>query len=147
MPGGRSVRPWLHRLRGVHLGRDVWISQHVYIDAIHPEAVTIGDRSTIGIRTTILTHLYWGGVKAPELAGPVVIGEDVFVGPHCVILPNVRIGDRSVIRAGSVVSRNVPPNSLFGSQSETVLAEVTVPLTSEHTYAGFVRGLRPIRRA
>jgi acetyltransferase-like isoleucine patch superfamily enzyme len=79
-----------------------------------------------------------GGVKAPELAGPVVIGEDVFVGRHCVILPNLRIGDRSVIRAGSVVSHNVPPNSLFGSQSETVLRQ-SVGAADERAH---VRGAR-----
>jgi hypothetical protein len=39
LPGGYSLRPWLHRLRGAHIGKDVWISQYVYLDELHPEGV------------------------------------------------------------------------------------------------------------
>jgi acetyltransferase-like isoleucine patch superfamily enzyme len=90
IPGGDTVRPWIHRMRGVNMGSHIWISQLVYIDEIHPEMVTIGDNSSIGLRTSIIAHLYWGGKKKTE-HGQVVIENDVFVGPHCVILPNVRI--------------------------------------------------------
>jgi hypothetical protein len=40
-PGGDTLRPWLHRRRGVKIGKNVWISQYVYIDELHPEALTI----------------------------------------------------------------------------------------------------------
>ena len=43
VPGGGTLRPWLHRCRGVKIGKNVWISQYVYIDELHPEAVFIGD--------------------------------------------------------------------------------------------------------
>jgi len=76
----------------------------------------------------------------------VTIGKDVYIGPHCVILPNVHIGDGSVIKAGTVVSRNVPEHTYWGSDSAGPLGQVTVPLTSEHTYIDFSYGLRPIRK-
>jgi len=60
MPGGYNIRPQLHRMRGVTIGKNVWISQYVYIDELHPEAVTIGDDSSIGLRSSIFTHFYWG---------------------------------------------------------------------------------------
>jgi len=94
-PGGKRFRPWLHRRRGAHIGRDVWISQYVYIDEIHPEGVTIGDNCTIGLRTSIFSHFYWGPKKENN-SGKVVIEKNVFVGPHCVILPNVRKGKGDV---------------------------------------------------
>ncbi len=50
-PGGYSLRPQLHRLRGAKIGSKVWISQYVYLDEIHPESVHIGENSSIGIRT------------------------------------------------------------------------------------------------
>ena len=56
-PGGYSVRPWCHRRRGVKIGKNVWISQYVYIDELHPEDVTIHDNCTIGLRTSIFAHL------------------------------------------------------------------------------------------
>jgi len=146
-PGGRSVRPWLHRLRGVGIGKNVWISQLVYIDEVHPTDVTIGDNCTIGLRTSIFTHFYWGR-RRPTSNGKVVIEKDVFIGPHCVILPNVRIGEGAVIKAGTVVSRNVPPHTFWGSPSAEALGVATVPLTPEHPYEEFVDGLkmRPKRR-
>jgi acetyltransferase-like isoleucine patch superfamily enzyme len=143
-PGGGSVRPWLHRRRGVNVGESVWIGQQVYIDDLHPDAVTIKERCTIGMRTSIFTHFYWGPRRSEEHAGPVVIEANAYIGPHCVILPNVRIGRGAVIKAGTVVSRNVPAGTLWGSAAAEPLARVTVPLTSERSYDEFLRGLRPV---
>jgi acetyltransferase-like isoleucine patch superfamily enzyme len=145
LPGGYSVRPWLHRMRGVRLGTHVWISQLVYIDDLHPEDVSIGDNTTIGLRTSIFAHFYWGP-KRPDNHGRVVIGKDVFIGPHCLILPNVTIGDGAVIKAGTVVSRNVPARCFWGAPSAEALGEVTVPLTPDHSYEEFLRGVRLRRR-
>ena len=141
IPGGGSVRPWLHRLRGARIGKHVWIAQLVYLDELHPADVSIGDNCTIGLRTSIFAHFYWGP-RQPASNGKVVIERDVFVGPHCVILPNVRIGEGAVIRAGSVVSRNVPPHTLWGSPAAEALGVATVPLTHEHSYEEFTRGIR-----
>ena len=140
-PGGGSLRPWLHRLRGEKIGKNVWIAQLVYIDELHPENVTIGDNCTIGLRTSIFTHFYWGP-KRSKNTEEVVVERDVFIGPHWVILPNVRIGEGAVIRAGTVVSRNVPPHTFWGCPSAQALEVAAVPLTAEHTYAEFLQGMR-----
>jgi len=145
-PGGSSLRPWLHRRRGVDIRGRVWISQQVFIDDLHPENVTIHDNVTIGLRTSIVTHLYWGPRRSDEEgAGKVVIERDVFIGPHCVILPDVHIGEGAVIKAGTVVSRNVPPRVLWGHPQAEALARVMVPLVPGQSYKGFAAGLRPLR--
>jgi acetyltransferase-like isoleucine patch superfamily enzyme len=141
-PGGGSVRPWLHRLRGARVGKKVWIAQFVYIDELHPENVSIGDNCTIGLRTSIFTHFYWGP-RRPENDATVTIEKDVFIGPHCVILPNVRIGEGAVVKAGTVVSRNVPPHAVWGAPAAQALGVAMVPLTAEHGYDEFTRGIRP----
>ncbi|MBZ5578768.1 MAG: acyltransferase [Acidobacteriia bacterium] len=141
IPGGGSLRPWLHRIRGVSMGKNVWIGQLVYIDDLHPQSLKIGDNCTIGLRTSIFTHFYWGS-KRPNSNGKVVIGNDVFIGPHCVILPNVTIGEGAVIRAGTVVSRNIPPHTFWGAPPAEALGVAQVSLTAEHTYEGFARGIR-----
>lgn len=145
-PGGGSLRPWLHKLRGVKIGEGVWIAQMVYIDELHPGDVEIGDHCTIGYRTSIFTHFYWGRRRASS-SGKVIIEKDVFVGPHCVILPNVRIGEGAVIRAGTVVSRNVPPHGIWGLPPAELVGIATVPLTPEHTYEEFTQGMRPAPHA
>jgi acetyltransferase-like isoleucine patch superfamily enzyme len=142
-PGGHTIRPQLHRWRGASIGRNVWVGLYVYIDDLHPAALSIGDNCTIGLRTSIFTHFYWGPRRTAS-NGKVVIENDVFIGPHCVILPNVRIGEGAVIKAGTVVSRNVPPRTFWGAPQAEALGEVTVPLTSAGSYAQFVRGIRPV---
>jgi len=144
MPFGSVARPYLHKLRGVKIGKNVWISKYVYIDENHPGAVTIGDNSTIGIRTSIITHFYFGAFQKDNYH-PVAIGNNVYVGPHCLILPNVTIGDNCVIQGGTVVSRSVPPNTMLGTAPPKAIARVTVPLTPDSSYNEFVIGLRPVR--
>jgi acetyltransferase-like isoleucine patch superfamily enzyme len=144
-PGGYTVRPRLHKLRGVRMGRNVWVSQFVYIDELHPEAVTIGDNVTIGLRTSIFTHMYWGPRRSQNGFKPVVIERNAFIGPHCVILPGVRVGEAAVVKGGSVLTRNVPPFTFWGLADPGPLARVGVPLTHEHSYDEFVRGLKPLR--
>lgn len=146
-PGGYSVRPTLHRWRGMRIGRRVWLSQLVYLDVVYPQAITIGNNVTIGLRTTIYTHFHWGPARPKDGWKPVEIEDDVFIGPHCVVLPGVRIGKGAVIKAGSVLTRNIPPFILWGDGGGHPLAEVTVPLTPDHEYDDFVKGLRPFKKA
>ena len=144
-PGGYTLRPSLHRWRGVSIGKKVWLGLYVYIDDPHPAALSVGNNCSIGLRTSILTHFYWGP-RRDRSNGKVIIEDNVFVGPHCVILPNVRIGEGAVITAGTVVSRNVPAHTYWGTPPAQGLAEVSVPLTAEHTFAEFLRGMTPVVR-
>lgn len=45
-----------------------------------------------------------------EYAKPIAIGEDTWIGGSVIICPGVSIGARSVIGAGSVVTKNIPPD-------------------------------------
>ncbi len=47
-------------------------------------------------------------IKGPELAGPITIGDNVWIGGGAIVCPNVTIGDNTTIGAGSVVTRSVP---------------------------------------
>lgn len=146
LPGGYSLRPWLHRWRGVKIGRNVWISQFVYIDEEHPERITIGDNVTIGLRCTIFAHFYLGDLCLDPGGAGVVIGKDAFIGPNCTILNGVTIGEGAVVVAGSVVTRNVPAGVLYGSSPSAPLARITHPLTrnGKVDYDRFVFGLKKL---
>jgi acetyltransferase-like isoleucine patch superfamily enzyme len=144
IPGGFSIRPRLHRMRGASIGTNVWISQYVYIDELHPEGVIIHDNCTIGIRSSIITHTYWGKRKVIGGYKEVIIEKNAYIGPHCVILPGAIIGEGAVIKGGTTVTGNVPAFTFWGYPNPGPLARITVPMTPEHEYEDFVRGLRPI---
>jgi acetyltransferase-like isoleucine patch superfamily enzyme len=143
-PGGYVCRPALQRARGVRIGRNVWISQSVFFDDVYPEAITIGDNCTLGLRSAILCHVHPAARGQKGQPRPVVVGNNVFVGPHCVIMPGVRVGEGAVIKAGSVVNVDVPAGTFWGGSGGRPLARVTVPLTAATNYDDFVRGLKPI---
>ncbi|QXE93144.1 acyltransferase [Geomonas subterranea] len=145
-PGGYSLRPWLHKIRGVHMGKNVWISQLVYLDDQHPEKIAIGDNVTIGLRCTVFAHFYLGDRCPEEVKGGVVIGNDVFIGPNCTILHGVTIGAGAVVVAGSVVTRNVPAGVLYGPPAAEPLARITHPLTEngQVQYQKFLFGLKKL---
>jgi tetrahydrodipicolinate N-succinyltransferase len=131
----------------VVIGRNVWISQQVYLDELYPEAISIGDNSTIGLRSSIIAHLHWGRRRDSGGYKPVVIEADVFIGPHTVILPGVRVGRGSVIKAGSVLTRSVPPGVMWGCGEGRFLARVGTPLTPQHSYEDFCRNLKPMQHS
>ena len=74
--------------------------------------VTIGSRTLFGPNVQIYTAThpinYQERATGLEYAKPISIGEDVWVGGSVVVCPGVTIGDRSVIGAGSVVTKNIP---------------------------------------
>jgi maltose O-acetyltransferase len=76
--------------------------------------VTIGSRTMFGPNVQVYTathpidHLERSSGK--EYAKPIVIGEDVWIGGSAVICPGVTIGNRSIIGAGSIVTKDIPDN-------------------------------------
>lgn len=138
VPGAETLRPLLHRARGVKIHGRVFIGANVYIDDAYPQNVTIHENTVIGISVIIIAHF-----RGP---GRVEIGPDAFVGPGCIIMPNVRIGEGAVVAAGSVVNRDVAPHTLVSGAADAVpVAHVTRTLGLDKSREAFQRGLRPLR--
>jgi acetyltransferase-like isoleucine patch superfamily enzyme len=95
------------------------------------QRVTIGDRVAIGANCTIVdTDFHPLDTDArqatPEVGktAPVVIGDDAFIGMSCLILKGVTIGRGSVIGAGSVVTRSVPPGVIAAGNPARIVREL-----------------------
>ncbi len=141
LPGSRSVRPRLHRLRGVAIGCNVFIGDDVYIENEYPECVEIGDNVEIALRTVIIAHL-----RGP---GGIVIERDVWIGACCLIScvsdRILTIGEGAVIGAGSVITSNVAAHAFIRPAPSEQIATAAVPLAIAPSYFAFFRGLRPVR--
>ena len=93
----------------IHLGEDVFVNYNcVFLDVV---GIVIGDRTQIGPGV----HIYAADHprdhevrrRGLELARPVEIGSDVWIGGGAIILPGISIGDRAIVGAGSVVTKDV----------------------------------------
>jgi acetyltransferase-like isoleucine patch superfamily enzyme len=76
------------------------------------DEVKIGKRCRISWDCVIMDRNYHGIGNEPERIAPVFIDDDVWIGCRSIVLPGVQVGAGSIIAAGSVVTNNVPANSL-----------------------------------
>lgn len=94
----------------LYIGEKVFFNFNCVVLDVAP--VTIGSRTLLGpnVQVYTATHPMDYKVRASglEFAKPITIGEDVWIGGSVVICPGVSIGDRSVIGAGSVVTKDIP---------------------------------------
>lgn len=113
-----------------HAGEGLWLQPPFYCDygtnmevgdkvffnfnciVLDVMRVTIGSRTLFGPNAQVYTAThpthYQERASGREFAKPIAIGEDVWVGGSAVICPGVTIGDRTIIGAGSVVTRDIP---------------------------------------
>ena len=143
LPGATTLRPALHRLRGVKITGKVFIGDDVYLENEYPENVEIQDEAVVSLRSVLLAHTHG--------LGKIVIAKKAFIGANCVITAapgrTVTIGEGAVITTSSVVSSDVPSYTLFGVAKGRPLAKITIPLTLETSFEDFLSGLRPFGSA
>jgi maltose O-acetyltransferase len=109
---------WLQPPFYCDYGSNIKIGEKVFFNfnciVLDVMQVTIGSRTLFGPNVQIYTAThpmnYLERASGLEFARSIIIGEDVWVGGSVVICPGVTIGDRCVIGAGSVVTKNIPPD-------------------------------------
>jgi acetyltransferase-like isoleucine patch superfamily enzyme len=141
-PGATSLRPFLHRLRGVRITGRVFIGDDVYVENEYPECIELHDGAQICLRSILIAHTHG--------SGRIIIGKDAFIGANCVLTASpgetLTVGDGAVIVTSSVIASDVPALTLFGNEKAKPLATVTVPLAMGTSYENFLFGIRPLRR-
>lgn len=110
----------------VKVGSNVFLGEGVNIDAGRGGAVTIGDNCEIAAGVKIISWNHSANKKetlsnSGHEAEPVVLGENVWVGFDCKILPGVNIGSDVIVAAGSVVNKDVEQGAVVaGSPAKKV---------------------------
>ena len=103
------------RALGVTVGEGCRI--YTYLFGTEPWLVTIGNRVTVTAGCEFITHDGSTWLLRDEKGrryryAPIEVGDDVFIGLKTLVLPGVRIGNRCIIGAGSVVNRSIPSGSI-----------------------------------
>jgi acetyltransferase-like isoleucine patch superfamily enzyme len=95
------------------------------------QQITIGHNVNVGANTTIVdTDFHPLNVAERQTrpndatTAPIIIEDDVFIGMNCLILKGVRLGQGSVVGAGSVVTRSVPPGSIIAGNPARVIRRI-----------------------
>ncbi|MBM7551141.1 sugar O-acetyltransferase [Thalassobacillus pellis] len=90
--------------------------------------ITIGNRVMLGPKVQLYTATHPMDVKTRktglEFGKPITIGDDVWIGGGAIINPGVKIGNNSVIGAGSVVTKDVPDNVFAAGNPCRVIKEL-----------------------
>jgi maltose O-acetyltransferase len=113
------------RKKGLKLGKNVDIVDQVFLDPSHCYLISIGDNCTICPNVRLIAHdastkKNLGYTKL----GKVEIKENCFIGDSAIILPGVRIGPNSIVGAGAVVTKDIPPNTVTAGNPAKVISSI-----------------------
>ena len=114
------ITVFIHKLRGVKVGKGSKINRTVIIDDSRPDLVEIGKKVWVTAGVQILCHqrdLTTYEIGKPVMDNPlvykkVIIKDGAHIGIGAIILPGVTIGEGAVIGAGAVVTSDIPPYSV-----------------------------------
>jgi maltose O-acetyltransferase len=128
--GGESV--WMQPPFFCDYGTNIALGERVFFNfnciVLDVASVQIGDFTLFGPAVQIYTATHPMNAalrRSQEFARPIEIGSDVWVGGGAILCPGVRIGSRSVIGAGSVVTREIPEGVFAAGNPCRVIREIT----------------------
>lgn len=115
-----SIRVIGLKLCEFEIGEKVYIGPDLIVASIISDKsckLIIGNRVALGPRVTLIlsSDANWSNLmkKIPYIRDKIVLEDDCWIGAGVTILPGITIGKMSIIGAGSVVTKNVPPYSVF----------------------------------
>jgi acetyltransferase-like isoleucine patch superfamily enzyme len=115
-------------LTGLEIGDECFLGNECLLDLA--EGIRFERQVTLAERVLVLTHTNVGyrdhplQAHFPAMAAPVVVETGAFLGANVTVLPGVRIGARSFVAAGSVVTEDVPAATLVGGAPARVLRAI-----------------------
>ena len=124
---------WIEPAFHCDYGTQITLGDHFYAnyDCIFLDVapITVGSRVLLGPRVGLYTA---GHPTDPEIRSmglefgrPITIGDDVWIGGNAVLCPGVAVGSGSIIAAGAVVTRDVPPGVVAGGNPCRVLRPIS----------------------
>ncbi len=121
-----GCRIWIHQRRGVKIGDNTMIGLNVYLDLVFPNFISIGNNVSFAGFNCVLCH----STPYPQFnhvlesfAAPVVIEDDAWITTGVTILPGVTVGKGSLLAAGAVVTKDVPPYTVVGGVPAKIIGQ------------------------
>lgn len=119
-----QLYPWfLRRVYKMNIGRNCRIAYSAHLDkSVNPRGIHIGDHTWILREAMVLAH-----DNCRSLQTDTYIGSDCVIGVRSIIMPGVRIGNQVIVGGGSVVTKDIPDNSVaVGNPAKIVKNNIRV---------------------
>lgn len=115
-------RLYYNKIWGMDLDPTCTFSLSVHFDKTYPRGMHVGEKTYIAFDVALLAHDFTRGLYLHTR-----IGRHCFIGARSIILPGITIGDESIVAAGSVVTKDVPPRSLVaGNPAKVIKSDIEV---------------------
>ena len=113
------------RTMGMVIGEDVWLPDSTTVDSSHCFLIHIGDHCGFGEECVLLAHdAQMDEYLDAARLGRVVIHESCHLGTRTIVLPGVTIGPRTIVGAGSVVTKTLPPDTVCAGNPARVICSL-----------------------
>jgi acetyltransferase-like isoleucine patch superfamily enzyme len=117
------------RKQGMKVGNNCHFNSMSF--STEPYLIELGDNVAVSAGTDFITHdgairCFRGELTDADVFGRIVIGNNVFIGVNCTILPNTYVGQNSIIGAGSVVRGKFPEESVIVGNPAKVVMKMSV---------------------
>ena len=130
---------------------------HIYGNvgwSTEPWIITLGKNVHITDGVRFITHdggtlLFRNQIPDLEITKPIIVGDDVYIGNCAIILPGVTIGNKVVIGAGAVVTKDIPDNSVVGGVPARIIKTTDSyfeKLKAESLHVGHLKGKNKDKR-
>lgn len=129
---------------GVHIGKNNFVPDKETWSS-EPYLITVGNNCQITMGVRLFTH--GGGQpvrqRTPDFDafGKVVVKDFVYIGNNSLIMPGVTIGENSIVAAGSVVTKSVPPNMVVAGNPAKIVCSVNDYISRNIGYNTHTKGL------
>ena len=112
--------------KNIHLEKNVFINSGCRFQ--DQGGIYIGENSLIGHNVVLATlnHDINPNTRADLFPKPIHIGKRVWIGSGSIVLPGVSIGDNSIVGANSVVTKDVPPNTIYAGNPAKFIKNIDV---------------------
>ncbi|MCB9973501.1 MAG: acyltransferase [Rhodospirillales bacterium] len=109
---------YLTKLWGMDLHPTARFSLSVKWDLTHPKGIHVGEKTYLAFDVAILTHDMTRGLFVDTR-----IEDHCFIGARSIILPGITVGHHSIVAAGSVVTKDVPPHCIVAGNPAQIIRE------------------------
>ncbi|MGO1923901.1 MAG: sugar O-acetyltransferase [Jeotgalicoccus sp.] len=110
--------------KNIKLGKNVFINSGCRFQ--DQGGITIGDGSLIGHNVVLATinHDYNPSNRGTMFLKPIVLEKNAWIGSNATVLPGITIGENSVVAAGSVVTKDVPANTIVAGNPAKFMSDL-----------------------